>query len=78
MPKDELSSTKSGSEQIFNQFEQNLESGGVRDVWQSLRKEMAEGGMGNVRTYLDAEYLRRKAIIQSALTELTNRLEDIH
>ena len=78
MPKDELVSNRAASEQIFNQIEQNLEAGGVRDVWQNVRKEMAEGGMGNVRTYLDAEYQRRKGIIQSALDELTNQLEEVN
>ncbi len=78
MLKDESVSTESASEQIFNQIEQSLEAGGVRDVWQNLRKELAEGGMGYVRTYLDAEYQRRKGIIQSALDELTNQLEEIN
>ena len=78
MPKDELASTPSASEQIFSQIEQSLEAGGVRDVWQNLRKELAEGGMGNVRTYLDAEYQRRKGIIQSALDELANQLEEVN
>ena len=78
MPKDELVSHRAASEPIFNQIEQNLEAGGVRDVWQNVRKEMAEGGMGNVRTYLDAEYQRRKGIIQSALDELTNQLEEVN
>ena len=78
MPKDELVSTQSASEQIFSQIEQDLEAGGVRDVWQNLRKELAEGGMGNVRTYLEAEYQRRKGVIQSALDELTNQLEEVN
>lgn len=78
MSKDESVSTQSGSEQIFNQIEQNLEAGWVRDVWQNLRTELAEGGMGNVRTYLDAEYQRRKGIIQAALDELTNQLEEVN
>ena len=47
-------------------------------MWQNLRKELAEGGMGNVRTYLDAEYQRRKGIIQAALDELTNQLEEVN
>ena len=78
MPKDKLVSTQSASEQIFSQIEQDLEAGGVRDVWQNLRKELAEGGMGNVRTYLEAEYQRRKGVIQSALDELTNQLEEVN
>ena len=78
MPEDELVSTQSASEQIFNQIEENLEAGGVRDVWQNLRKELAEGGTGNVRTYLDAEYQRRKGIIKAALDELTNQLEEVN
>lgn len=78
MPKDESAPTQPTSEQIFNQIEQNLEAGGVRDIWQNLRKELAEGGIGNVRTYLDAEYQRRKGIIQSALDELTNQLEEVN
>lgn len=78
MPNEESRSTQSASEQIFSQIEQNLEAGGVRDVWQNLRKELAEGGMGDVRTYLDAEYQRRKSFIQSALDELTNQLEEVN
>lgn len=79
MPNDELAPNQSASEQIFHQIEQNLEAGGVRDVWQSLRKELAsEGGLGNVKTYLDAEYQRRKGIIESALDELSDRLEEVN
>lgn len=77
MPSKELIPTQSASEQIFSQIEQSLEAGGVRDVWQNLQKELAEGGIANVRTYLDAEYQRRKSIIQSALDELTNQLEEV-
>lgn len=78
MAKDDSLPTQPASEQIFSQIEQSLEAGGVRDIWQSLRKELAEGGTGNVRTYLDAEYQRRKGIIQSALDELTNQLEEVN
>ena len=78
MPKNESAPTQPASEQIFNQLEQSLEAGGVRDIWQNLRKELADGGTGNVRTYLDAEYQRRKSIIQSALDELTNQLEEVN
>ena len=78
MPKNESVSTQSASEQIFSQIEQSLEAGGVRDVWQNLQKELAEGGMANVRTYLDAEYQRRRSIIQSALDELSNQLEEVN
>jgi len=78
MPNEEPRATQSASDQIFSQIEQNLEAGGVRDVWQNLRKELTEGGIGNVRTYLDAEYQRRKGIIQSALDELTNQLKEVN
>ena len=78
MPKYESVSTQSASELIFSKIEQSLEAGGVRDVWQNLQKELAEGGMANVRTYLDAEYQRRKSIIQSALDELTNQLQEVN
>ena len=48
-------------------------------MWQSLRTELAsEGGLGNVKTYLDAEYQRRKGIIESALDELSGRLEEVN
>ena len=78
MSNEEPKSSQSASEQIFSQIEQNLDAGGVRDVWQNIRKEMAEGSMGNVKTYLDAEYLRRKGIIQLALDDLENQLEEIN
>ena len=78
MPKDELLSTQPASEQIFSQIGQSLEAGGVRDVWQNLQKELAEGGMANVSTYLDAEYQRRKSIVRLALDELTNQLAEVN
>ena len=76
MPNEELNSQESASEQIYGQIEQNLEPGGVRDVWLSLRKELTEGGSEGVRTYLSSEYQRRKAIVEIALDELTNQLEE--
>ena len=72
--------SKSGqpaSEQIFKQIEQDMEAGGVRDVWLGIRKELAEGGPEAVRTYLASEYQARKAIVQSALDDLSNQLEEI-
>ena len=68
---------KSASDQVFRHIEQNLESGGVRDLWLSLRKELKEGGPEAVRTYLASEYQRRKAIVQGELEELTKQLEEI-
>ena len=76
MPNYESKSTQSASEQIFGQIEQDLEPGGVRDLWLSLRKELSEGGPDGVRTYLESEYQRRKAIVKTALDELTNQLEE--
>ena len=76
MSKEETKPTEAASEQIFGQIEQLLEPGGVRDIWLSLRSELAEGGSEAVRTYLASEYQRRKAIVQGALDELTNQLEE--
>lgn len=66
----------SASEQIFVQLEEGMEPGGMRDLWLSLRKELNEGGAERARTYLDAEYKRRKALVQNALDELSNQLEE--
>ena len=41
-------------------------------------KGVSRGGTGYVRTYLDAEYQRRKGIIKAALDELTNQLEEVN
>lgn len=76
MPNEESKPAQSASEQIFGQIEQDLESGGVRDLWLNLRKELSEGGPEGVRTYLESEYQQRKAIVQTALDELTNQLEE--
>lgn len=75
MPEDASKLTQSASEQILTQIEDNMEPGGVRDLWLSLRNELSEGGPEAVRTYLESEYERRKSIVQDALDELTNRLE---
>ena len=76
MPDNEGKSNESASEQMFVQIEEDIEPGGVRDLWLSIRKELNEGGAERVRTYLDAEYERRKTIVQSALSELSNRLKE--
>ena len=75
MPDSECKPDESASEQIFVQLEENMEPGGVRDLWWSLRRELAEGGPEAVRTYLESEYERRQAIVQDALQELSNQLE---
>lgn len=77
MPNNEYKPNESASEQIFMQLEDGMEPGGVRDLWLSLRKELNEGGTERVRTYLDAEYNRRSAIVQNALNELSKQLEEI-
>lgn len=66
---------ESGSEQIFVQIEEEMEPGGVRDLWLAVRRELNEGGPQSVRTYLEAEYKRRKAILQNALNEVSDQLE---
>ena len=76
MPDNEGRSNESASDQIFAQVEESMEPGGVRDLWLSLRRELAEGGPETVRTYLEAEYERRRAIVQNALHELSNQLEE--
>ena len=76
MPDNECNLNESASEQIFVQLEESMEPGGIRDLWLSLRKELNEGGAERVRTYLDAEYERRKAIVRNALNELSNQLEE--
>ena len=69
-------SNESASEQIFSQVEDDMEPGGVRDLWWGLRQELAEGGPEGVRTYLESEYEGRRAIVQHALEELSNQLEE--
>ena len=76
MQDEELNSEESASEQILKEIERNLEPGGVRDLWLSFRKELTEGGPEGVRTYLASEYHRRKAIVERALDELANQLEE--
>ena len=76
MPDNERKPNESASEQIFAQLEENMEPGGVRDLWLSLRRELNEGGPESVRTYLEAEYKRRNAIVQNALNDLSNQLEE--
>ena len=76
MLENESKPNQTGSEQIFGQIEQNLEAGGIRDLWLSLRNELAEGGPEAVRTYFESEYERRKAIVQASLDELKNQLEE--
>lgn len=76
MTNEESHLPESASAQILRRIEQDLEPGGVRDIWLSLRKELYEEGAEAVRTYLASEYQRRKAIVQNALDELTNQLEE--
>ena len=78
MPEDEGKLTPSASEEIFVQIEEGLEPGPIRDLWWSLRSELADGGPDAVRTYLELEYQRRKAIVQGALEELSDQLESIN
>ncbi|MDE0079034.1 MAG: hypothetical protein OXO50_16055 [Caldilineaceae bacterium] len=68
---------ESASEQIFAQLEKDMEPGGGRDLWLAIRRKLNEGGPEGVRTYLEAEYERRKAIIQKEVNELSNQLEEI-
>lgn len=76
MPDDQNKPSESASEQIFVQLEESMEPGGVRDLWLNIRRELNEGGPGFVRTYLDAEYEGRNAIVQNALNELSNLLDE--
>ena len=76
MENKELGPTESASEKALSQLEEHLEPGGVRDLWLSLRRELDEGGPERARTYLDAEFGRRKAVVQTALEELSNQLEE--
>lgn len=76
MSDEEQQPTQSASEQIFKLIEQDLDPGGVRDLWLSLQKELSEEGTEAVRTYLASEYQRRKSIVETALQELTNQLEE--
>ena len=40
----ELKPNESASEQIFAKLEEDMEPGGVRDLWLSLQRELNEGG----------------------------------
>ena len=76
MPNGDDVSDPSASRQVFEQIEQNLEAGGGRDMWQNIRTELDENGTEGVRSYLDSEYQRRKAIVQSTMENLASRLEE--
>ena len=71
------SDSDSASEVIFGQIEQDLEAGELRELWGNLRSELSEGGIDAVRTYLDAERERRKAIVLQSIEDLRNQLEEI-
>ena len=71
------SESESASEAIFSQIEQDLEPGEIRELWGNLRSELSEGGIDAVRTYLDSERARRKAIVQQSIEDLSNQLEEI-
>lgn len=77
MSNESINPSQSAAEQIFRQIEQALEAGEVRDLWLNLRSELADGGIEGVRTYLESEYERRRAIVQNAMEDLTNQLEEI-
>lgn len=68
--------TKSASNRIFSEFEQNLEAGGVRDMWLSIRQELTDGGPSAVHTYLESEYQRRTAKVKNALSDLKDQLKE--
>ena len=68
---------KSASEEIFTEVEESLAAGPVRDLWWGIRAELAENGPGAVRTYLQSEFLRRRGVVENALQELSDQLEDI-
>lgn len=65
------------SEQIFSKIEENMEAGGVRDLWINLRSELDDGGPQAVESYLKAEYDRRKAIVGTALDALSNQFREM-
>ena len=69
-------SGSSASRQVFEKIEQNLEAGGVRDMWQNIMKELEENGTDGVRSYLESEYERRKVSVQSAMESLKSRVEE--
>lgn len=77
MASSELNPRESASEEIFANVEETLEAGSVRDLWWSVRSELAEEGPGAVRTYLQSEFQRRRAIVEDALQGLSKQLEDI-
>ena len=76
MSNSEATASKPASQEIFAQVEQNLTPGPVRDLWWSVRSELGDGGPEAVRTYLQAEFERRRTILRDALEELTTRLQE--
>lgn len=76
MPDCEPKPTKSASEEILTQVEENLAPGSTRDLWWQVRSELAESGPEAVRTYLQSEYQVRHNIVKNALEELSNQLEE--
>lgn len=69
-------SGSSASRQVFEKIEQDLEAGGVRDMWQNIMKELDENGTDGVCSYLESEYQRRKISVQSAMENLASRVEE--
>ena len=74
---DESGTVGLASEQIYGQIEENMEPGGVRDLWVNLRNELVNGGPQGVGSYLESEYQRRKGIVENALIALTSQFEEI-
>ena len=77
MSNEEKELAEQASERIYGQIEENMNPGGLRDLWQNIRSELDGGGPQSVGSYLETEYARRKTIVDTALSELASQFEEI-
>lgn len=77
MTNSELGTSKSASDEIFANVEKSLDVGSTRDLWWSVRSELADNGPGAVRTYLQSEHQRRRAIVEELIQEISDQVQGI-
>lgn len=65
------------ADEVFQQVENSLEPGHMRDVWWALRSCLRDEGPPGVDTYLDAEFRRRLDALQRGLDEVDERLGEM-
>ena len=75
MPSGKAKSPLARAEAVYDQLEQDLDPGELRDLWLLLRQELSDGGLEAVTTYLDAEFEHLERDFKNALIELDSQLE---